>query len=278
MSTPRLVPALLAILGLLAVAPAFAMGTAFTYQGTLEDAGLPANGSYDFQFRLISSNGADLGSNLHEDVAVNGGVFTVVLDFGSADLFPGTFVRFLEIGIRPGASTGDYQILSPLSQIHPAPHALRAAEVVDFSVTSASLAAAAVSSTKLADGAVSSTKLADSAVTETKLANSAVTNAKIANGSLTTSRMAGALNNYTIGGATVAAHSCNDYNVTFGGDVVAGDFPIIAMQPGGSLPANMSVTALRVPADNQVQVRICNVGSTSASLPASLGIKLMTHR
>ena len=45
-------------LGLLAMAllhearPAFAQGTAFTYQGKLSDGGAPASGSYDFQFGL----------------------------------------------------------------------------------------------------------------------------------------------------------------------------------------------------------------------------------
>ena len=32
--------------------PAAALGAGFSYQGHLEDNGVPANGSYDFQFRL----------------------------------------------------------------------------------------------------------------------------------------------------------------------------------------------------------------------------------
>lgn len=277
MSMSRLLSLALAMLGLLPATPAFAMGTSFTYQGTLEDAGQPANGSYDFQFKLINSDGVTIGTQLREAVAVSGGVFTVVLDFGFGSSFPGNFQRFLEIGIRPGSSTGGYQLLSPLTPIRPAPYALRASAVTDGSIAAASIASGAVTTAKLADGAVTSAKLTTNAVTTAKLANGAVTNDKIAEGSLTTSRMAGTLGNFDLGNITLAARSCNDYNVNFGGDVRAGDFPLIAMQAGGSLPPNFSVTALRVPADNLVQVRICNAGPVSAFMPY-VGIRLLTHR
>ena len=39
-----------------AVNPAFAQGTAFTYQGRLNNNGSPANGSYDLAFTLFNTN------------------------------------------------------------------------------------------------------------------------------------------------------------------------------------------------------------------------------
>ena len=39
-------------------APAFALGTAFTYQGQLQQGGAPADGSCDFQFSLWDALGS----------------------------------------------------------------------------------------------------------------------------------------------------------------------------------------------------------------------------
>ncbi len=89
------------------------VGTAFTYQGKLNDGGAAASGAYDLQFTLYDavSGGAQVGSTLtKEEVAVTEGVFTVSLDFGSA-AFTGS-ARWLEIGVRPGASTGSFTALS----------------------------------------------------------------------------------------------------------------------------------------------------------------------
>ena len=37
--------------------PVFAIGNAFTYQGSLTDATIPANGTYDLQFTLVFTGG-----------------------------------------------------------------------------------------------------------------------------------------------------------------------------------------------------------------------------
>jgi hypothetical protein len=52
---------------------------------------------------------------------VTAGLFTVTLDFGPA--FAGS-KRFLEIGVRPGASTGAYAPLSPRQELTASPNAL----------------------------------------------------------------------------------------------------------------------------------------------------------
>ena len=64
----------------LAHSPARAQSTAFTYQGSLDDAGAPTSGLHDFRFRLfdVASGGSPLGSTLCVDnVNVVEGVFTV---------------------------------------------------------------------------------------------------------------------------------------------------------------------------------------------------------
>lgn len=115
-------------LGLVAALPALGqtpMGTAFTYQGRLTDAGAPANGIYDLQFTLFTaaSIGAQVGPVVtRDDVAVTDGLFTVTLDFG-ASAFTGS-ARWLEIGVRPGASAGGFTTLSPRQELTPSPNAL----------------------------------------------------------------------------------------------------------------------------------------------------------
>jgi len=101
------------------------VGTAFTYQGQLKQSGVPANGTCDFQFKLYNatSAGTQVGTTVTKgDVTVTNGLFTVELDFG-AGIFTGE-ARYLEIGVRPGASTGTYTTLSPRQALTPAPYAL----------------------------------------------------------------------------------------------------------------------------------------------------------
>ena len=109
-------------------APALApIGTSFTYQGYLTDGGNPANGAYDFQFKLYNdaSVGTQVGSTVtKDDVITSEGIFTVELDFGN--VFDGT-AYWLEIGVRPGASINAYQLLTPRQAVTPTPYASYAA-------------------------------------------------------------------------------------------------------------------------------------------------------
>jgi hypothetical protein len=107
--------------GSAALAP---LGTAFTYQGRLKDGGSLAGGQYDFYFGLHDH--ATVDSLVASPVTIANynvveGLFTVQLDFG--DVFTGT-ARYLEIGVRPGASSGPYTRLSPRQELTPAPYAL----------------------------------------------------------------------------------------------------------------------------------------------------------
>jgi hypothetical protein len=104
----------------------FAQSTAFTYQGRLNIAGSPANGSYDLTFALFNSlsGGTQQGSTItNTATSVSNGVFTVTLDFGNQ--FPGDN-RWLEIGVQTN-SGGGFSTLSPRQQLTSTPYSVRAA-------------------------------------------------------------------------------------------------------------------------------------------------------
>jgi hypothetical protein len=106
------------------ITPAFAQGTAFTYQGRLDDGGSPAHGTYDFRFRLASDPLANnyIGSPyLTNSIAVTGGLFTATPDFG-----PGIFTGsnyWLEVDVRTNGGAV-YTALNPLQPLTPAPYAV----------------------------------------------------------------------------------------------------------------------------------------------------------
>lgn len=103
-----------------------AQTTEFTYEGFLNYSGQPANGNFDFEFKLYdaASGGAQQGATLQRlNVTVTNGVFTVTLDFGAA-VFPGDN-RFLETGARPAGTSDPFTVTSPRPQITSAPYSIR---------------------------------------------------------------------------------------------------------------------------------------------------------
>ena len=106
--------------------------TAFSYQGRLDDSGAPANGSYDFRFRLYDSSagGLQVGSTLYHTTTVEDGLFTVGLDFG--DVYDGERL-WLQIGVRPTGS-GTYTPLSPRQELTATPHACYALRAADLAL------------------------------------------------------------------------------------------------------------------------------------------------
>jgi len=108
---------------------ALGQGTAFTYQGRLNDGSGPANGNYDLRFILYDNSvgGNQQGPILtNSATAVSNGLFTVTLDFGS--LFPGA-ARWLDIGVRTNGG-GTFTTLSPRQSVTPTPYAITAGNVV----------------------------------------------------------------------------------------------------------------------------------------------------
>src|ERR1017187_770507 len=104
--------------------PAFAQGTAFTYQGRLNDATNPANGSYDLRVAVYNTltAGTQQGNLLtNTATGVTNGLFTVPLDFG-AGIFNGN-ARWLEIGVRTNG-TGTFTTLAPRQPVLPVPYSI----------------------------------------------------------------------------------------------------------------------------------------------------------
>ncbi len=103
----------------------FAQGTAFMYQGRLNDGGGPATGNYDLRFQIYDAvtNGNATGVPLtNSAVAVNSGLFATTLDFG-ADIFTGTNY-WLQIGVRTNGDTNAFTLLFPRQPVLPAPYAI----------------------------------------------------------------------------------------------------------------------------------------------------------
>jgi hypothetical protein len=108
---------------------ASAQGTAFTYQGRLNDGASAAGGSYDLRFAIYDSlsGGTQQGNSLtNADTAISNGFFTVTLDFGNK--FPGAN-RWLEIALRTNGAASFFT-LSPRQALMPAPYAITAGSVI----------------------------------------------------------------------------------------------------------------------------------------------------
>ncbi|MBY0112300.1 MAG: hypothetical protein K2Y21_05730 [Phycisphaerales bacterium] len=99
------------------------VGTAFSYQGRLLDAGAPANGTYDIQVLLFdaAAAGAQVGATQTlNDVVVSNGVFSASVDFGAQ--MNGS-ARWVELRVRPGNSVGAYTPILPRTALEATPYA-----------------------------------------------------------------------------------------------------------------------------------------------------------
>ena len=104
-------------------ADAIVSAQSFTYQGKLTAGGIAANGQYDLQFRLYDGDTGGTQQGLVaslNNVQITNGIFTVELDFGPGAITPGQ--RWIEMEVRPGASTGAYNLLAPRQKITEAPY------------------------------------------------------------------------------------------------------------------------------------------------------------
>ena len=105
-----------------------AQGTAFTYQGRLNNAGGPANGTYDLTYKLwnASTGGGQVGSTLTvSGTVISNGLFTATLDFGS--VFNGSSL-WLELAVRTNGAAS-FTTLSPRQEVTPTPYAITAENV-----------------------------------------------------------------------------------------------------------------------------------------------------
>ena len=266
---------------------AFAISTILNYQGSLQDAGSPASGFYDFQFQLTDASNVAIGGPIQiEDLNVVRGVFTTRLDF--QDSFGGADT-LIKISVRPGISIAAFTTLLPATPIDPTPYgqvasfsqfAASAQAVGNGSIVEPSIVTGAVSSRTLAAGAIIPAKIAALAVTNAALADGAVDSAKIANLSITSADISsGSIGNAQLAvnavqsleildhsvkvvdlagaeataaiSAMLNADTCVDQTLSAPGAML-GDYPILAIGQNGLLPFKMTVTALNVPVVNKL--------------------------
>lgn len=122
---------LAALCGLGTDASLAAQSAEFTYQGRLNQNGVPASGIFDLQFGLfaVPSGGVPVsGVVTHSAVGVSNGLFTVLLNFGSAAFDAGD--RWLDIAARP-AGSGSFTSLTPRQPVTPVPYALTALRALE---------------------------------------------------------------------------------------------------------------------------------------------------
>jgi hypothetical protein len=103
-----------------------AQGTAFTYQGRLNNGSAADGGTYDLTFTLFSANASGVviaGPVTNSATVVSNGLFTTTVDFG-AGVFTGTS-NWLEIAVRTNGN-GVFATLNPRQQLTPTPYALYA--------------------------------------------------------------------------------------------------------------------------------------------------------
>lgn len=148
--TPGTTKLLLLLLLSLAPSALLAQGTAFTYQGSLNDGANRASGVYDLQFSIFdagSGNSLVAGPVTNSAVAVSNGLFTAMLDFG-----PGVFTgppRWLEISVRSNGIVS-FSTLTPRQLFTPTPYAITASNLtgtLPASQLSGALASSQVSGT-----------------------------------------------------------------------------------------------------------------------------------
>lgn len=150
---------LIAALGVMTLATTWAQtqGTAFTYQGQLDQSGQSADGVFDFQFVLFDSEDFVTGvqfagpANI-PDHTVNGGNFAVEVDFGP-NVF-GTIDLWLEIRVRVGASDGAFTVLEPRQRVTPVPLALYAQGVEFDSIGTAQIEDSSIVSSDVDPGEI----------------------------------------------------------------------------------------------------------------------------
>jgi len=152
-----------------------ARGTAFTYQGELEQSNAPANGTFDFQFYLYAAktgSKALAGPFTVADLEVSKGRFTTMIDFGAKPFIGGQ--TWLEIRLREGDSSGGYTILAPRQQLTPTPLAVHALTVADAAVGRDQLANNSVDRSKLANNSVTSDTISIDTITASNISSGAV--------------------------------------------------------------------------------------------------------
>jgi hypothetical protein len=155
-----IVPALLALWLLNApLSTAHAQGTAFTYQGQLQNNGSLASGTYNLTFALFTNSTAGTpvaGPVTNSAVVITNGLFTVAIDFG-----PGPWngqTNWLQIGVETNGAS-PFTPLAPRQKLTPTPYAIYAENANTASNLSGTVSTAQLS------GTVGNNQLANNSIT-----------------------------------------------------------------------------------------------------------------
>lgn len=181
---------------------AFSQTTAFSYQGRLSNEGAPANGPFDFRFRLYNavSGGTQVGTTVTMSaIPVSNGLFQVALNFGETP-FDGSAL-WLQPAVRSNG-VGSFINLNPRIAIHSAPYAIR-------SLSAATVPSGAISAEMLAPGAVTS-QITNGSISGAMLASNSISSAH-----LQKSYLGGSISYSTMGSPFGFATRLIDYPVTF---------------------------------------------------------------
>lgn len=194
------------------------VGTGFTYQGRLTDAGNPASGSYDFRFTLFDAptGGSTVGAPFTANgVAVAQGLFASVLDFGPA-AFAGQ-ARWVQVEVRP-AGGGAYTALAPRQELTPAPYSLFSSRTDPAHLT-------VLNASNLTSGTVPSARLSGTYSLALDLSSPAntVSGTFTGSGAALTSLNAGSLSTGAVPGPRLSGTYPNPLNFPSAGNVFVGD-------------------------------------------------------
>ena len=261
-----------------------AQGTAFNYQGRLNDSGSPANGVYDLRFALYdaSTNGNLISGPLTNYAAtVSGGLFTTTVDFGSA--FTGTNY-WLSLGVRTNTtipSTNAFTLILPRQPLLPVPYAIFATGASNLLGTlSATQLVGTLPSAQIAGnyfGAVNFTNgnnaflgtFTGNGLNVSNLNGSLIATGTVADARLSTN-VALLNNNQTFSGGNVFNNATNSFTGSFFGNGLVGWIPIPsntvqAVRDTGYLLLSTNVTTVTLPTTSALLVgdiiRISSAGS-----------------
>jgi hypothetical protein len=137
-------------------------------------------------------------------------------------------------------------------------------------------AANTIGSSDIINGAILADDLHDAAVTNPKLAPNSVASGRVLDNSLTSADLKGAdLNGAKLNFAAgaVANGRCTNFSIAASGTKV-GEVVLLSLQ--ASAPAGMVFSAVRVPADNQVTLKLCNLTGGISPVISNLPVRMLS--
>ena len=272
-----------------------AQGTAFTYQGRLNNNGSPANGPYDFVFQLYDAptNGNAIETPLTNlEVTVTAGLFTTNLDFGP--VFTG-LNYWLSVGVRTNGSTNAFTQLFPLQPILPVPYAIFATSSSNFLGTlAATQLSGTVSSAQIMGNYLGAVNFSNPTNTFsgtyygnggnlTNLSGSQINSGTVADARLTTN-VALLNGNQTFTGLNTFSSVSNSFTGSFFGNGLVGWIPtngtsVQAVRDTGYLLLSSNLTTVILPASSNLLtgdiIRISGAGSGGWIVAQNTGQSIM---